>query len=114
MHDEDVVQIGTEEEVIAAEIEEEVIAKQKTLNKGKGVMSLDKGEGVMISDKREGVRKRRVSRPRDNVFLLKKIRIHHVVIELRKRMTQFKSSGAEGEEEIKGADNDQNNSFDDE
>ncbi|GJU78645.1 pentatricopeptide repeat-containing protein [Tanacetum coccineum] len=36
------------------------------------------------------------------------------VIELRKRMTQFRSGGAEGEEEVEGSDNDQNDSFDDE
>ncbi|GJW15284.1 pentatricopeptide repeat-containing protein, partial [Tanacetum coccineum] len=36
------------------------------------------------------------------------------VIELRKRMTQFRSGGAEGEEEVKGGDNDQNDSFDNE
>ncbi|GKD82760.1 pentatricopeptide repeat-containing protein [Tanacetum coccineum] len=36
------------------------------------------------------------------------------VIELRKRMTQFRSGDAEGEEEVEGNDNDQNDSFDDE
>ncbi|GJX04481.1 hypothetical protein Tco_0190397, partial [Tanacetum coccineum] len=123
----DIVQISTEKEVIAAEIgddlgdeivadigaaldnedvvqkyiEEEVIAKQKTLDKSKGVMSSDKGEGV---------RKKRMSNPRGNGISIRENKDRSYgsdydreakVIELRKRKTQFKSSGDKVKRKLK-------------
>ncbi|GJU25610.1 disease resistance TIR-NBS-LRR class family protein [Tanacetum coccineum] len=112
---EDVVQIGTEEEFIVVEIGDEIVA------------DIDKGDGV---------RKKRMSRPRVNGISIienedpsygsdseseESLKSFDYlsegeaeVIELRKRMTKFRSGVAEGEEEVEGSDNDQNDSFDDE
>ncbi|GJV47685.1 pentatricopeptide repeat-containing protein [Tanacetum coccineum] len=117
---EDVVQIGTEEEFIVAEtgdeivadigatldnkdvvqkyIEEEVIAKQKTLDKGKGVMkNEDPSCGSDSDSDSETDQENQMYMYGDS-----------------ESEESLKSGGAEGEEEVEGSDNDQNDSFDDE
>ncbi|GKF04708.1 hypothetical protein Tco_0035376, partial [Tanacetum coccineum] len=131
------------EDVVQKYIEEEVIAKQKTLDKGKGVMSSDKGDGVrkkrMSRPRVNGISIRENKDPsygsdsdsesdqENQMYMsgdseseesLKSFDYlsegEAEVIELRKRMTKFRSGVAEGEEEVEGSDNDQNDSFDDE
>ncbi|GJU06343.1 hypothetical protein Tco_1122773 [Tanacetum coccineum] len=129
----DVVQIGKEEEFIIAEIGDEIVAD---IDKGDGVrkkrMSRPRGNGISIRENKDPScgsdsdsdsqtdqeNQMYMSGDSESEESLKSFDYlsegEAEVIELRKRMTQFRSGGAEGEEEVEGSDNDQNDSFDDE